>query len=262
MVRYLRLYAYCARFSISRAMEFRWDFAFRVFFDLVWAVTGVLFFLVLYRHTGLIGGWTLDQTFVFIGAYLLVDAIYMTAFSENLFELPKLINRGDLDYHVVRPVSSLFLLSVRELSVTTLVHLATSSAFLTWALSVYPEPLAAIDVATFFGLLLIGVFVFWEINVLFVVPVFWTHNDSGMKSVLFPLWETAHRPHQVFTGWFRRLITLFVPFALTASVPVHVLFGGLTSATALLMTGVPTVLFGGVILAWRMGLRAYTSASS
>ena len=33
MIRYLRLYGYFLRFSFSRAMEFRFDFFFRIFMD-------------------------------------------------------------------------------------------------------------------------------------------------------------------------------------------------------------------------------------
>ena len=69
---------------------------------------------VLYTRTGLVGGWTLDQTYMFACGYLFVDAIHMTLFANNMWMLPVFINKGDLDYYLVRPVSSLFFLSLRE----------------------------------------------------------------------------------------------------------------------------------------------------
>ena len=49
MRRYLRLYAYFLRFSFSRAMEFRFDFFFRIVMDLVWYVMHLVFFRVLFK---------------------------------------------------------------------------------------------------------------------------------------------------------------------------------------------------------------------
>ena len=42
------------------------------------------------------------------------DAIHMTVFSNNMWWFPIFINRGDLDYYLIRPVSSLFFLSLRD----------------------------------------------------------------------------------------------------------------------------------------------------
>jgi len=98
MARYLRLYLYFVRFSFSRAMEFRVDFYFRVVMDATFYAVHILFFTLLYRHTSLLGGWTLDQAYVFVCGYLLIDAINMTLFSNNLWWLPILVNRGDLEY--------------------------------------------------------------------------------------------------------------------------------------------------------------------
>jgi ABC-2 type transport system permease protein len=87
-VRYLRLYLHFLRFSFSRAFEFRVDFFFRVVMDCVYYAVGIAFFAILYTTTGLVGGWTLDQAYVFVCGYMFVDAIHMTVFANNLWMLP------------------------------------------------------------------------------------------------------------------------------------------------------------------------------
>ena len=123
LLRYLRLYGYFVRFSTSRTLEFRIDFFFRVFMDLVYYGVNIAFYGVIFLHTELLGGWTRDQSLVFMGGFLLVDAIVMTLFSNNIWWLPILINRGDLDYYLLRPVSSLFFLSVRDFAVNSFINL-------------------------------------------------------------------------------------------------------------------------------------------
>ena len=107
MGRYLRLYAYFLRFSFSRAMEFRVDFFFRVVMDAVFYATQLALFTILYRHTTTIAGWDFNQALIFVSGFFFVDALHMTIFANNMWWFPFYVNRGDLDYYLVRPVSSL-----------------------------------------------------------------------------------------------------------------------------------------------------------
>ncbi|MCB0385330.1 MAG: hypothetical protein KDD43_08040, partial [Bdellovibrionales bacterium] len=66
MIRYLRLYMYFLRFSFSRAMEFRIDFFFRIFMDLIFYIVNILFFKVIFIHSDLLAGWTEPQVFIFV----------------------------------------------------------------------------------------------------------------------------------------------------------------------------------------------------
>ena len=94
MLRYLRLYAYFIRFSVSKAMEFRFDFFFRVFMDLAYYGIQIGFYNVVFLQTPSLGGWNRDQALVFMGAFLVVDGISMTVFSNNLWWFPTAVNRG------------------------------------------------------------------------------------------------------------------------------------------------------------------------
>ena len=143
VVRYLRLYAHFVRFSMSRTLEFRIDFFFRVFMDLAYYGVNIAFYQVIVLHTELLGGWNRDQTLVFMAGFLLVDAMVMTLFSNNIWWLPIFINRGDMDYYLLRPVSSLFFLSVRDFAVNSFINFLFAVGILAWALSRTAEPWSA-----------------------------------------------------------------------------------------------------------------------
>ncbi|MGE3163477.1 MAG: ABC transporter permease [Planctomycetota bacterium] len=262
LIRYLRLYGYFLRFSFSRALEFRVDFFFRVIMDGVFYLTHLAFFSVLFQHTGTLGGWTLDQVFVFAAGYFFIDALNMTLFSNNSWWLPTFINNGDLDYYLVRPVSSLFFLSCRDFAANSFLNLLLAGAILTWSLVRYPEPLGTLNIALFVLLLFAGLFLHYVLHMLFIIPVFWTHSAEGIHDLYFGLETLANRPHAIYTGWTRRLLTTVIPFALIASYPTHLLFEGATPALLLHILGVNAVAFGVMLWLWRAGLRAYASASS
>jgi ABC-2 type transport system permease protein len=134
MKRYLKLYLHFLQFSFSKALEFRLDFSFRIIMDIIYYLVNIGLFKVLYLHTDTIAGWTVDQMMIFVASYLLVDAINMTVFSTNMWWLPSHINKGELDYYLIRPVSPLIFLSLREFSGYAFVYLCISLALFAYSL--------------------------------------------------------------------------------------------------------------------------------
>lgn len=261
-MRYLRLYLYFLRFSISRATEFRVDFYFRVVMDVVFYAVNIAFFGIIYNQTDFVGGWTAEQAYVFVCGFLFVDAIHMTVFANNMWMLPMLINKGDLDYYLVRPVSSLFFLSLRDFAANSFLNIVIASGLVAWSLWRLPGEVTAVGAAIFILFLLNGVFLTYVLRLLFITPVFWLHSSRGLDELNFTLERFAERPHQIYSGWLRRFLVTLLPFAFLSSIPAHVLFDGLGTETLVHTLAVTGGLFGLALWFWRRGLRAYSSASS
>lgn len=261
MSRYLRLYLHFLRFSFSRALMFRLDFFFRVAMDACFYAVHLAFFGILYRHTALLGGWTLDQALVFLAGYFCMDALHMTLFANNMWWFPFLVNKGDLDYYLVRPVSSLFFVSLREFAANSFLNLVMAAGILAWALGRLPE-VDPLRLLLFLGLLANGCLLYWIVQMLFLIPVFWLHSDRGLGEVFFSCMNCVSRPDMIYTGWARRVLVSVLPFALMASFPARALFEGPTPALLLHVTGVTAAGFLLVVCFWKLGLRAYASASS
>jgi ABC-2 type transport system permease protein len=262
MSRYLRLYAHFLRFSFSRAMEFRLDFFFRIGMDALWYAVNLVFFWALYRHTPFLGGWNFDQALVFAAGVFVSDAIHMTVFSNNSWWFPIFVNKGDLDYYLVRPVSSLFFLSLRDFAANSFVNLLMAGGVLVWSLLRYPAPLGAGAVTCYLLLLLLGAFLNYVVHFLFLVPVFWMHNAAGLRESYFGMGRFTSRPDGIYRGWVRSLLTSILPFALIVSFPTRALFQQDVLPLALHMLGVSAAAFLVLVVVWRLGLRAYASASS
>lgn len=262
MIRYLRLYGHFLRFSFSRAMEFRFDFFFRVGMDTLWYAHHLAFFWILYRHATVLGGWTLDQMIVFAGGVFLMDAVQMTMTANNTWMFPIIVNKGDLDYYLVRPVSSLFFLSLRDFAANSFINLLMAIGLLSWALARYPGPLGTGAIAMYVGLLLIGTLLHFSLHMIFIIPVFWLHTSGGLRELFWSLDRYTQRPHGIFTGWVRKMLVSILPFALIVSYPTMALFDGLSWRLFLHIAGVTAVTFGIMVWMWSRGLKAYASASS
>lgn len=260
--RYLRLYAYFVRFSVSRTLEFRLDFFFRVVMDLAYYGMNLAFYQVIFLHTELLGGWDRDQTLVFMAGFLLLDAIAMTLFSNNLWMLPMFVNRGDLDYYLLRPVSSLFFLSVRDFAANSFINLLFAAGILAWALQRAADPWSAGGIALFVCLIGLGTFLHYMVHMLIILPVFWIQGGASLHTIFYSFQRFMERPDRIYSGWVRKALVTVIPFGLMASFPARLLIDGFDWAVLGHMALVTALFFGLLVWTWHRGLRAYSSASS
>ncbi len=264
MIRYLRLYLYFVRFSFSRALEFRADFTFRIFMDVVYYGVNLGFYKVLFLNMGpdRLAGWTENQTMVFVSAYLMVDALTMTFFSNNFWWLPVSINRGDLDYYLTRPVSSLFFLSLRDFAANSFLNLLMTFGIFAWALHTYTGPVTPGGVALFLVLIVVGTLLYYSVRMLTIIPAFWMHSGRGFEQLFWTATRFMERPDRIFSGWMRRILVSLLPFSLIASYPARIFLEGPDPLLLAHLLGVTALFFLAVVFFWRLGLRAYSSASS
>lgn len=262
MSRYLKLYIYFLRFSFSKALEFRLDFSFRIIMDIMYYFVNIGFYKILFLHTGIIAGWSFDQMMIFVSCYLLVDAINMTVFSTNMWWLPYYINRGELDYYLIRPVSPLFFLSLREFSANSFVNLLIAFGLFVYSLANYSAPWTIFQLLELFVLLFNGVLIYYCIQMMMILPVFWTQSARGFVDLFYTLGLAMERPDKIFRGWIRILFTMILPFALIASFPARSFIEGLDRNMLIHLTIVTVLVWTTMLFVWRRGLRNYSSASS
>ncbi len=261
-MRYVRLYLYFLRFSFSRAMEFRLDFFFRIVMDTMFYLVHIAFFQIIYQHTGLVGGWDFDQALIFVCGFFVADALHMTVVANNLWHLPLYINKGDLDYYLVRPVSSLFMLSVRDFAANSFCNLLIAAGLLSWAIMRFPGDFSAPQILLYLLLIINGAYLYYVIHLFFILPVFWTHSGRGFEAIFYAVKQFAERPDRVFHGPIRLLLVTLLPFLLIASYPAQILLSGISWLTLLHIGLVSVFLTLLLIFTWRLGLRSYSSASS
>lgn len=262
IARYVRLYGRFLEFSFAKGFEFRFDFMMRILMDLCYYAVAIAFYQVLYLHAPALGGWNEREAMVFVSGYLIVDAICMTLFTNNLWIMPALINRGDLDYYLVRPVSGLFFICLRDIATSSFVNLICALGIFVWSLLRLGEAIPLGRVALFLFLILNGSVIFFCLNAIANLLVFWTHAPNGFGELVWTLNKFAERPDRIFRGLTRKVLLLALPFSVMCSFPARILLEGFEWGLVLHMLGVSLIFLALLIGVWRLGLRSYSSASS
>lgn len=230
--------------------------------DLCYYAVAVAFFRIIYLHTSVLGGWDEKQIMVFVSGYLIVDAINMTMFSNNMWQMPILINRGDLDYYLLRPVSSLFFVSLREFAANSFINLICAFSIFGWALSGL-TPIPSLQMIVLYLLMLLnGSVIFFCLNAMSNLIVFWTHSSSGLGELIWSMSKLSERPDRIYRGLIRKILTLILPFAVISSFPARIILEGPTWTLMFHMLCTSCIFMTALILLWNYGLKNYSSASS
>jgi ABC-2 type transport system permease protein len=261
-VLYFRLYRQFVILAFVRQAEYRVNFLLSVGVGLVNVVLAILTFLLLYRFTANVAGWSRAQVLLLLGVYRVVEGLINLQVAPNMRALGPAIRSGDMDFLLLRPVAGQFLVSLRTLDLPEFLNVLVGLA-----LALYAGNLAGVDwsaghigVALLFGIC--GLIVLYAIWFLIVACSFWLVQIDTLDELFFSVAQTARYPVDFFRGGLRSLLTFVIPVAFATTFPTEALLG--RADARLLPVGV--LLAAVALLAthffWRFAVRSYSSASS
>src|SRR6266705_1406179 len=131
--RYLSIYAALWKNSVTREMIFKSNFLLWIFVELLWFGLQLSLIGVLYLHTDHIGTWTKWQVVMLIGASHFIQQIFQAFFLINCTNLSELIRTGKMDFLLLLPVNTRFVVSLRQVDLGGLVNAGTALAVMAYA---------------------------------------------------------------------------------------------------------------------------------
>jgi ABC-2 type transport system permease protein len=261
-MKYFGLWLSFFKISLMAEAEFRLNLFIKVLGDIVWYISQLAIFEVLFYHAPQIAGWNIHSMRVFMGVLFLTDCLYMILFHENFEGASSVIRKGELDFILVKPINSQFMFSFRRSNPVYLINMLIVLSYLGWAiwnLEVYPSwwayPLTLLLVVGGLGVLYSLRFFFAALNVLFV-------NAYSLTYVWYQFYRLGTRPHALYPAWLRWCVLTIFPVALISSVPATNLVQGLDIWLALGALLISMFLLFLTSRFWEFVLKRYSSASS
>lgn len=261
--RYAGIYAALWRNSVAREMGFKINFLLWIVVEMLWFALQLSFVGVIYLHTDRIGTWSKWEVVMLMGASHFIQQIFTALFLTNMTQMSELVRTGKLDFLLLLPVNTRFILSVRQVDLGGFVNAASAVVVMIYAgsrLGLEPGPL---EIAGFAILCVAGLAIHYALMFLLTSVSFWTVRAQGMVWGYYNLFNIARLPDVVFRGAFKAFFTFVLPMLLVANVPVKVLLAKLASPwewTLLVALAVVCLLVSE--WGWRLSVRHYTSASS
>jgi ABC-2 type transport system permease protein len=261
--RYLGIYAALCKNSVTREMIFKSNFLLWIIVELLWFGLQLSFIGVLYLHTNRIGTWEKWQVVMLIGTSHFIQQFFQAFFLVNCANLSDLVRTGKLDFLLLMPVNTRFIVSLRQVDLGGFVNAVFGLLVLAYAMRQIPLTPTLGQVFGFLGLCATGILIHYSLMLLLASVSFWTVRAQGIVWGYYNLFQIARMPDEAFSGVFKAVFTFVLPMLLVSNIPVRVLAGKLTDPKLLLSLLAMSVLcFVLSEWGWRISVRRYTSASS
>ena len=164
VLRYFSLWVSFFNNSLTRDLEFKANFLGGLIVDIIFYGIQFFFFSIIYSYVDALGVFTREDVMIFLVITFLADTFYMFFFSGNLFNLNRWMVRGDLDYFLLRPVESQFMVSFRYVKSYALVSIVILLIMLTTLIADYSKPIGFFNVLAFVFSFLMGTVLWYSVD--------------------------------------------------------------------------------------------------
>ena len=272
---YRRVWLTFLRNSLVREMTFRGNFLVTLLTRAFYFAAQVTLFEIIYGAVDRVGDWSRAEYFGFMATGLLVNALVETFFMPNLSAFSELIRTGKLDFALLKPVDTQFLVSFEKVEVAQLGQVAL-------ALGLMGYSIGSLDLwgelfLTAGGWLRVGLYAllvgcatafFYSLMICLAAASVSMGRNTGLYDFWFYVTVFARYPRDIYSGGpaaalLSAAFTYAIPILLVVTTPARVAVKGAFEWPFVL--GCVLAAAGGLAVSrwvFRLSLRGYRSASS
>jgi ABC-2 type transport system permease protein len=230
---YLRVLATFAKNSLIREMTFRWNFIIQTVSSMVWMLMNLGFYLLIFQFTDHIAGWGKYEFFVFIATTMIVNSLVQALFMPNVDEFSELIRTGGLDFALLKPIDTQFLISLARINWSALGNLGVGLALLLYSVAhIEPGTLTLLGAVLYPVYVLCGVAILYAIMITLAATSIWLGRNQSLYDFWFYITNFSRYPMNIYKGdWgtpLRLVFTFLIPILVVINVPAGLLAQPLT----------------------------------
>jgi ABC-2 type transport system permease protein len=276
--KYLSVFLMFARNSLVREMTFRANFLIELISSFSWSLMNLAFYTLVYNLMGRegrtdIAGWSKYEFFVFIATTIFVNSLVEAFFMDNAEELSELTRTGGLDFALLKPIDTQFLVSLRKINWSGVTKLVLVAGLLAYSLPrIENLHVTPIHVALYLLYVVLGVMILYSVMIALAATSIWLGRNQSLYDFWFYITNFSRYPMEIYqTGWGWSLwfvFTFIVPVLVVVNVPARLLAQPLRPREAwewwLMGFAVVATIGSLAISRWifKRALRSYRSASS
>jgi ABC-2 type transport system permease protein len=274
---YGRVLATFARNSLVRDMTFRTNFILQCISSLGWTAMNVGFYLIIFQYTDTIGegsGWDREKFFLFIATTWFINSLVQAFFMPNAEEFSEMIRTGGLDFALLKPIDTQFLISFRRMDWSALSNFFAGLLIAAVALyrlanrEVDPMIPSALSLILYVVFLACGVMIMYSLMICLSATSIWLGRNQTLYNFWFYITNFSRYPMEIYNrGWGAPLygfFTFVIPVLLVVNVPARLIakpidprtdqewiFIGWTLVATMLSVLVSRWVFGRALLSYR-----------
>ncbi|MBR3971674.1 MAG: ABC-2 family transporter protein [Ruminococcus sp.] len=275
MRRYFKLHSIFIKQDLKKLMEYKVDFLLGAFGFLLGQAVQIFCLGVIFNTIPAlcytVGGevvdfWTFNEV-LFIYGFSLIPKGIDHLFFDNLWGMGYwIVDKGDFDKYLTRPINSWFYVLCEKFCVDALGEIVVGISLIVYSTVSMPTAIAgAINWWRVVPVLLVmpfAIMIFTSVKTATAAISFWTKRSGHITHMCYMTNDFAKYPVKIYNKVIKTAITYILPFALTAYYPAIYILRGESVWSLPVTVIVSLVLFGISQFIWHRGLRAYESAGS
>ena len=272
---YFRVFLTFLRNSLVRDMTFRVNFLIDTISSTVWVFVNLAFYTLIFEYSPMIGegtGWGKYQFFLFLATTLLINSLVRGLFLANAVEFSEQIRTGMLDFALLKPIDTQFLVSLGRTEWSAIGPLCCGLLLMAYSLLRVDYTPGPLMVVLYVFYLLCGVAIYYSLMIAMAATSVWLGRNRTLLDFWFYITNFSRYPMEIYKGPYgnplRHAFTFFIPVLIAVNVPARVLVGPLEMRTPvdrlLPFIAVPATLMSLAASRWvfKRALLSYRSASS
>ena len=234
---YFKVLLTFARNSLIRDMAFRTNFILQCISSMSWALMNFALFKIIYQFTDSIGresGWHENEFFVFLGTIWLINSLMQTFFMANAQEFSELIRTGKLDFALLKPIDTQFLISFPRVNWSQIPNGMLGVGLIIYSVRALQletgkdYELSLFALAAFLFFVACGTMVMYSVMIVLASTSIWLGRNQHLYNFWFYITNFYRYPMEIYQrngiGWaLWGTFTFVVPILVVSNIPARFL---------------------------------------
>ena len=258
----LKLISAFLKVNIQMSLAYRADTIVNILLNIMWLGWELLSLNIIFNNTDTLGGWGLGELIALLGVFRLVNTMMIAFIWPNTEKFNQSIRDGSMDYTILQPVNSMFLVTFSRITVWRFWDLILALVLIVVGVNMTGGSTSPLQILTFSLLAITGMIVIYSLWIVLIALTFWFTKFDNNVTILQALMDAGRYPATVYPIWLQVIITFIIPIAVATTIPLQALRGELSTAQVFIFIGVSIVSFLIASRVWKAGLKQYSGASS
>jgi ABC-2 type transport system permease protein len=258
----LKLLGTLFKINIQQELAYRADTVVNILLSIMWLGWELLGLRIIFSNTATLGGWGPGELLALLGVWRLINTFMAAIVWPNTQRFNTSVRDGSLDYMLLQPVSSQFLVSFSRMVLWRVWDIVLAIILIVAGLSIGGDGVEPLQLANFLLLTVTGGLILYSLWIVLIACTFWFVKFDNNVTILQALLDAGRYPATVYPAWLRLIVTFIVPIAVATTVPLQALRGELLWWQVLMFVGISAASLIISRSVWLAGVRRYSGASS
>ena len=258
----LKLLSAFFKVNVQMALAYRADTIVNILLNLMWLGWELLSLNIIFSNTTTLGGWGLGELIALLGVFRLVNTMMIALIWPNTEKFNQSIRDGSMDYTILQPVNSMFLVTFSRITVWRIWDLFLAITLIVVGINMTGDSTTPLQILTFSLLAISGMLVIYSLWIVLISLTFWFTKFDNNVTILQALMDSGRYPATVYPAWLRIIVTFVIPIAVATTIPLQALRGDLSLNQVVLYFFIGIISFWVASRVWKVGLKQYSGASS